>query len=59
MQLTDRAGGFLIGSAEACAAKTLRLAYEYCGHLYHFCSCSCREQVEASPVYFLRAVAVA
>ena len=42
--------------SQACSAKTLRLAYDYCRHLYQFCS---REQFEASPVYCLRDVAVA
>jgi trehalose synthase len=31
------------------------LEYEYQGHLYHFCSQSCREQFRATPEYFLRA----
>jgi hypothetical protein len=58
-QLTDRAGGFPIGPAEECAARALRLAYEYCGHIHHFCSRSCREQFEAPLRYYLRAIAVA
>ena len=33
------------------------ISYEYAGHLYHFCSESCREQFRQTPEYFLRAVA--
>jgi trehalose synthase len=31
------------------------LEYEYAGHVYHFCSESCRQQLKAAPERFLRA----
>ncbi|QIN84469.1 glycosyltransferase [Rubrobacter tropicus] len=46
----DPVCGMLLGPTPA-------FGYEYRGHRYDFCSESCRGQFEASPEYFLRAVA--